>query len=243
MTAHHFFTDPDEMTETVVTLRGDEARHAARVLRLRVGEPITVADNAGRVVDAVVTRTDDIVEAEIRGETRYERPRPEIVLCQALVKGEKLDDVVEKSTEIGVARIVPYVAERSIVRWDDRRCARAVERWRSIAKAAAKQSHAPVVPEVSEVVGDVTAIAGTADLVVVLHESGGVPLLRDVLPENAPDTLALVVGPEGGITDAEVSSLTALGARAAGLGPRILRTETAGLVAAGIIAFAYGSLG
>lgn len=243
MTAHHFFTEPDEISNGVVTLRGDEARHAARVLRVRVGEAISVADNAGRVVDAVVTRTDDVVEAQIRGELRYQRTRPELWLCQALAKGDKLDDVVEKATEIGVARIVPFVAERSVVRWDERKRRHSVERWRSIAKAAAKQSHAPLVATVDEIADDVPAVAAGAGLVIVLHEEEAESVLRSVLPAEPPDSVALVVGPEGGLTDDEVSGLVARDARVAGLGPRILRTETAGLVAASIVAFVYGNLG
>lgn len=220
-------------------LVGDEAHHAAKVLRVCAGEPITIADGSGRVVDAVVTQVGAEVQADVCGERAIQGRRPEIWLYQALTKGEKFDDVVEKASEIGVSRVIPFDSARSIVRWDERKRARAVERWTAIARAAAKQSRSPWITTVDVVSDDVGVIEGGT---FVLHEGAG-RRLRDALDADAPERVAFAVGPEGGFADDEVESLEARGSHVVSLGPRILRTETAGLVAAAVVAFRYGSVG
>ncbi len=242
MSAHHFFVTDAAGRDGIVTLEGAEAHHAARVLRIRVGESITVADDSGRIVFAVVTSVGDVVEAEIRSQRRIEMPRPAITLCQALTKGDKIDHVIEKATEVGIRRVVPFVAERTIVKWDEAKLARAHERWCAIAKGAAKQSRAPWIP----VVDHVALTAGTSlpesGTKLVLHE-GADTRLRDALIEPPPDDLALLVGPEGGLSDAEIAEVRDAGAQIVTLGPRVLRTETAGPIAAAVVGYAYGWLG
>lgn len=232
---HHFFTTPELLTGTAVAIHGDEARHAARVLRVREGERISVADGAGRLAHAVVTRVDPgAVEAAVESLVDLEPPVPELTLYQALVKGDRMDAVVQKAVEIGVRRVVPFAGERSVVRWDASRRVRAAERWRAVAHAAAKQSRSPWSP----------AIAPVADraepdepLVLVLHERA-TTRLRDALPGEPPAGIGIVVGPEGGLTDGEASIGVAVT-----LGERVLRTETAGPVALALVSFVYGTLG
>lgn len=239
---HHFFVDPDDISPTVVTLRGDEAHHAGRVLRVKVGERISAADGSGRVVAAVVTSVGSVVEADIEDTERVSMPTPAITLFQAVAKGDKLEIVVEKATEVGVSRIVPFVAERTIANWDERKLVRVHERLRAIAKSAAKQSRSPFVPDVGPITrGPEDATNGTST-VLVLHEAA-TERLRNALAPHAPDELSLVVGPEGGLSDDEVSALTEAGATAVTLGPRVLRTETAGPVAAAVVGYAYGWFG
>jgi 16S rRNA (uracil1498-N3)-methyltransferase len=237
---HHFFVEPDDIASGVLTLRGEEAHHAGRVLRVRIGEPITAADGTGRVVSAVVTSAGETVEAEVTAEQIRTLPRPAITLFQAVAKGDKLEAVVEKATEVGVHRIVPFVAERTVAQWDERKLERVHERLRAIAKAAAKQCKAPVVPDIEAVASGLDGAAGPGT--VVLHESA-TERLRDVLPETAPDVLCLVVGPEGGLSETEVDGLVSSGSRVATLGSRILRTETAGPIATAVIGFRYGWFG
>jgi 16S rRNA (uracil1498-N3)-methyltransferase len=234
MSRHHFFASPDDITADRVTLTGDEAHHAARVLRLHPGERITVADGSGRVVDAVVRVLGEIVEAEIEDVRTVQAARPAIRIHQALMKGDRMDDMIEKSVEIGVARIAPFEAERSIVRWDDRKRQKAQERWTNVALAAAKQCRSPWLTTIEPVSAGVPA---HADL--VLHEEATLRF-RDTLPDEPPASIDVVVGPEGGLTPDEVERIDAA---AVSLGPRILRTEVAGPVAAAIIAYRYGSLG
>jgi 16S rRNA (uracil1498-N3)-methyltransferase len=243
MTAHHFFVSPGDVADRIVTITGDEARHAARVLRVRPGEAITVADDTGRILDAVVTDVGDDVRAEVLKETFVDEPRPRVTLCQALTKGDKLDEVVQKATEVGVRRVLPFVAERSIVQWDAAKRTKARARWTAVARSAAKQCGAPRLPTVDDIADDITRVIGANRPVWVLHETDDATPLRRVLTEPAPETATLVVGPEGGFSGDEIAALRNDGADVVWLGPRILRTETAGVVAASIVAYVYGSLG
>ena len=236
----HFFVDPSDVHGDVVVLTGAEAHHAAHVLRLKVGERVSIADGTGRVMDAVVSRVGDGVDANVCEVRDVHATAPAITLVQGIAKGDKMDTVVQKAVEVGVRRIVPVVCERTIVRWDDRKTSKATERWREIARAAAKQCRSAWITDVGDV-RDLGAIELAAPAVVLDPETN--TRLREVLPAVVPATMTLVVGPEGGLAPAEIERLTARGAAAAGLGPRILRTETAGPVAAALILYAYGSLG
>ncbi|MEX2394757.1 MAG: 16S rRNA (uracil(1498)-N(3))-methyltransferase [Actinomycetota bacterium] len=241
MSEHHFFVEPPGIVDGVVTLEGEEGRHASRVLRVRPGEAITVADGSGRMILATVREADDVVIAEVVKEAYVAQVRPAITVFQALAKKDRFDAVVEKATEVGVVRIVPFAAERSVVRFDEKKMSRSVDRWSAIARAAAKQSKAARIPEVA-LPGSIETFAQLLGLRIALHEASDRPL-RDALPPEPPDELALLVGPEGGLSEREVNVLTDAGADVVTLGPRVLRTETAGTVAAAIIAFVYGSLG
>lgn len=235
---HHFFADPSDIGDGSVALKGDEAHHATRVLRLRPGEQISIADGTGRVFEAVVTKTGEVLEAEIRSESHAEPLRPEIVLYQGVAKGERMDIAVQKAVEIGVRRIVPFMAERTVVHWDDRKRTRAHVRLQEIAKAAAKQSRSPWPTDVDRPTDVVAADAST-----IVLDADAKRRFRDVLPEDAPASIGLVIGPEGGLSPAEIELLTAAGAQEATLGDRVLRTETAGSIAAALVRFVYGSLG
>ncbi len=242
MTEHHFFVSPSDVRGSVVELTGDEAHHAGRVLRVREGEAITVADGTGRVIRAVVTRVGDTIEADVTSERAVGAPRPSITLLQAVLKGDKMDAVIEKAVEIGVYRIVPFLAERTIVQWDDAKAQKARERWSAVARAASKQSRSPFLAEVMPVAASTDDVTHSPDLGVVLNE-GTAERLHAILPSSPPVDLALAVGPEGGFTSHEIEGLESRGFVSAGLGDRILRAETAGLIAAAIVLHIYGSLG
>jgi len=196
----------------------DEARHhLARVRRLRDGDDLTVTDGAGAWrparfrADGVVEPTGDVV--------RVDRPRPEITVAFALTKGDKPELVVQKLTELGADRIVPFRAERSVVRWDEGKAARQHERLVAVARAACEQSHRCWLPVV-EPVTDVADLAARG--AVRLDRSGpGVSLARPVV----------AVGPEGGWSDAERVAL----ADVARLGPHVLRAETAAITACALL--------
>jgi 16S rRNA (uracil1498-N3)-methyltransferase len=231
MAVHHFFTPPENVDGDTVVLTGEEAHHAARVVRLRIGEHITIADGNGRVYDASVRSLDGDVACAIEDVHDVAVPRPVITIHQALVKGDRMDDMIERSVEVGVRRIVPFEAERSIVRWDAAKRDKAYVRWNEIARAASKQSRSPWLTTVDPV-QDAPPREGF-----VLHEDA-TTRLRDALPPEAPEHLTLVVGPEGSFAPAELE-----GRCTVSLGERILRSEFAGPVAATIVSFVYGSLG
>lgn len=239
---HHFFAAPECVRGDRVTLEGSEGHHAARVLRVRPGETISVADGSGRVLDAVVTRVAaDGLEARVILAHDRKPSKPFLALYQGIAKGERMDFVVQKAVELGARRIVPFLATRSIVRWDEDKRAKAAERWTGIALAAAKQCRSPWLTEIAAVAADADALV-LGGVTLVLHE-GATTLLRGALPDRAPDVLELVVGPEGGLAPGEVGALEQAGAIPVTLGERILRTETAGPVALALVSFRYGALG
>jgi 16S rRNA (uracil1498-N3)-methyltransferase len=211
---------------------GAEGRHAVDVLRLTAGERVKVGDGRGVVAEG------DVVGAgpaglRVRVVARHEvpAPSPELVLVQALPKGDRGPLAVELATELGVDRIVPWTASRCVTRWRDDRVAKGVAKWRAAAHAASKQSRRPHVPEVTELMStrEVCGLLAEADLGLVLHEQARRPLAELEIPRDG--TVAVVVGPEGGLTDGEVVAFRAAGAQAVRLGAEVLRTSTAGAAA------------
>ena len=223
----------EELPETGdVLVDGAEGRHAVDVLRLTPGERIRVSDGQGSVADGEVLGAGP-EGLRVAVLARYEVPpqMPEFVLVQALPKGDRGPLAVDLATELGVDRIVPWAASRCVTRWRDDRVAKGVAKWRSAAHAASKQSRRPRVPEVTDLMTtrQVCGVLADVDLALVLHEQARHPMARVDLP--ASGSIAVVVGPEGGLTDGEVIALNAAGARPVRLGPEVLRTSTAGAAA------------
>jgi 16S rRNA (uracil1498-N3)-methyltransferase len=215
-----------------VLVDGTEGRHAVDVLRLIPGERIRVGDGQGSVADGEVLGAgpDGLRVAVL---ARYDVPpqTPEFVLVQALPKGDRGPLAVDLATELGVDRIVPWAASRCVTRWRDDRVAKGIAKWRAAAHAASKQSRRPHVPEVTDLMTtrEVCGLLAEADLALVLHEQARRPLAELDIPRTG--TVAVVVGPEGGLTDGEVVAFRAAGAQAVRLGAEVLRTSTAGAAA------------
>lgn len=215
-----------------VTVEGDEAHHAVAVRRLRVGEHLVLTDGAGTSVRAVVSDTGKrTLTAIVEEVTRRDRPAPEVVVVQAIPKGDRGELAVEVLTEIGVARVVPWAAARSVAVWKGERAAKSLARWRSTAREAAKQARRSWFAVVDEpaTTPAVAALVDDADLAVVLHEEASASLATVDVP--ATGTVVVVVGPEGGLTPEEVATLEAAGAVSVRLGAEVLRTSTAGVAA------------
>ena len=211
---------------------GDEGRHAVEVLRLAPGEQVRVGNGQGTVAEgSVVSAGPEGLRVAVS--TRLEVPEqaPEFVLVQALPKGDRGPLAVELATELGVDRIVPWTAAHCVTRWRDDRVAKGVAKWRAAARAASKQSRRPRLPEVTEpmTTREVCGLLAETDLAVVLHERARRPLAELDIPRTG--TVAVVVGPEGGLTDGEVVAFRAAGAQAVRLGAEVLRTSTAGAAA------------
>jgi 16S rRNA (uracil1498-N3)-methyltransferase len=210
--AHAFVADLE-----APELAPDDRRHLERVLRLRAGEELTVADGAGRW-----RRCRFGPDLEVAGPVRVEeRARPDVTIALALTKGQRLDWAVQKLTEIGVDRIVPMTAARSVVRWDGGRASQHVERLRRIARQAAMQSRRAWLPTVTELQAfpDVVRLSGAA-----LADRGAA----------RPPTLAtptVLVGPEGGWDEPELAT----GLPRVALSPHVLRAETAAVTAATLL--------
>jgi 16S rRNA (uracil1498-N3)-methyltransferase len=218
-------------------LDGPEGRHAATVKRLRRGEAVLLSDGRGGLAHAVVDAAGrDTVDVTITGRSDADPPAPRVLLAQALVKGDRGELAVELATEAGVDGILPWRAARCVARWEEGpRGEKALARWRSTAREAAKQARRPWLPVVEEPVTTAALARRVAavDIAVVLHEAASERLADVSLPPNGE--LLLVVGPEGGVTDVEIDTLVAAGARPVRLGPEVLRASTAAAVALGAL--------
>jgi 16S rRNA (uracil1498-N3)-methyltransferase len=240
MTHQLFLGEPSAVAAATVgssmVLDGDEGRHAAAVVRIRVGERCFVADGAGR---RVLLEATDVDRSWVRGivlEIVDEpEPSPRLVLVQALAKGDRDEQAIEAATELGVDEVVPWQAERSVVVWRGERAAKSLAKWAAVVERATKQSRRARMPMTSPAVGLAALVArvGESALTLVLHEDATEPLASVELPESG-DVL-VVVGPEGGITDREVDALTGAGARSVRLGSTILRASSAGPAALAVL--------
>ena len=218
-------------------LEGPEARHAVTVKRLAPGEPVDIVDGAGtRMSGKVLAASSAGLEVECTSLVVEDRPGVRLVLVQALAKGDRDELAIETATELGIDAVIPWQSERSIVRWKGDRAAKAHAKWQSVVTAAAKQARRAWIPEVRAAV-DTAGLAAAVDaahLAVILHEDAVRPL-RVVLESwfsneaaEGPREVLLIVGPEGGISQREVTRLCSRGAVTALLGHHVLRSSTAG---------------
>lgn len=241
MTTALFLVEPGALVGaapgTVVELSGPEGHHAVGVKRVAPGEPIDLGDGRGSVVHCAVTEVTgrDRLTATVTGRDLVLRPQPRITVVQALPKGDRGETAVETLTEVGVDVIVPWAAERCVARWVGARAEKGHAKWRATARAAGKQSRRAWLPEVTELaeLAEVEELVGEATLAVVLHEEGIVPLGDLDCP--AEGDVVIVVGPEGGLSDEEIDRLEAAGGLVTRMGSTVMRTSTAGTVAAGVL--------
>jgi 16S rRNA (uracil1498-N3)-methyltransferase len=243
VSAPHFFAGAPRPGETVV-LEADDAHHALRSLRLRVGDELTSSDGRGAIARCRVVRAHHLlVEAEVVDRSEEPPPRPQLTVILAPPKGDRLAWAVQKLTEVGVDAVLLAEAPRSVRRLEGERGRRAVERLGGVAREAAKQSRRRTIPDVRGPApwdAAVDEALGTGPTV-LLWEGADHGLLG-VLPPD-PEVLSLAVGPEGGIPDQDAHAAADRGALLASLGPNILRTETAALVGAAVSLARYGRLG
>jgi 16S rRNA (uracil1498-N3)-methyltransferase len=222
----------DVAAGSVVTLGGDEGRHAITVARVRVGETLSISDGAGLVVTGPVASVDgNTLTLTIASVGRTDAPKPELWLAQALAKGDRDELAVQAATELGVSGVIPWAAERSITRWEGAKAAKGRERWASIVREATKQSIRPWVPVV-ESIAPTASLAKLPGLVLVLEPTATARLTE---VELDAERNTLVVGPEGGVSPRELDVLGAAGAVAVRLGAEVLRTSTAGPAALAVL--------
>lgn len=244
MTNQAFFGDPADVVRAdaggTFVLTGPEAHHAATVKRVSVGEKIDVLDGDGRRLSCtVVEATSASVTAMVDSVSFDPHPRPKIILVQALAKGDRGELAVEAATELGVDVVLPWQADRSIVRWRADKAVKGRAKWESLVRAASKQSRRPRVPEVMEL-RDTKGLAAwleDVDRPILLHEDAGESLASywSRVPADEAKTVALIVGPEGGISPQEVDVLVGQGAVPVQLGGNVLRASTAGPAAIAVL--------
>ena len=239
---------PGVRAETIAITGGD-AHHLAHVMRAQIGDAITVVDAAGQAAEMVVTAlTRDVVHLRMQRVLPAETEGREVVLVQALLKGEKMDFVVQKAAELGTACVCPIVTEHVVVRYDAKKAAAKAARWQKIADEAAKQcgrrtlmTVAPVV-SLTELLRDPAYIGAADTATVFCYEQEERQSMRTVLGGTEARRVTLIVGAEGGFSPAEAAAVTAAGGQSVSLGHRILRAETASLTALAVTQYELGNL-
>lgn len=226
-----FFTK--EIIGEYYEITGEDAHHITKSLRMTKGEQLTLCTQDGRRHKCVIEDfASDSVKVKVWESTLCEQePSVKITLFMALTKGDKMDDIVQKSVELGVHKIVPVLTARCISRPDEKQIKKKVARWQKIAENAARQSRRGIIPQVTDLMPlkSTHEILSSFDKSIVFYECGG-EKIRDIVDEDIR-TLAMFVGSEGGFEESEIELLKQHGVIPATLGSRILRAQTAPLAA------------
>jgi 16S rRNA (uracil1498-N3)-methyltransferase len=236
-----FFVPATSLQNDRIVIEGEPHHHLRNVLRIKPGSKITLLDGLGQCCEVLLEQLHaGHATARVIRRWQAEDRLLSITLMQALPKGDKFDLVLQKGTELGVNCFQPVETAHAIPHLNQAKQTKRQHRWQRIVREAARQSRRCFLPEVQPLqkLSGVVADA-SSELKLVLWESGAVPLAK-ALPQNPPADVSLLVGPEGGFSVAEIEVITATGFQAVHLGPRILRTETAGLAATSILQYLYG---
>lgn len=244
---HRFFISPEQVSGLIVRFDDDQAHQIERVLRLRPGDRVLALDGAGQEFEIVL---EEIARSRVSGLIARQsaaggEPAVQLTLYQSMLKREKFEWVLQKGTEIGVSEFVPVITNRSLVREADVKPDK-LERWRRIIKEAAEQSGRGVLPRlISPVPFMVAAAEGLSyDCTLMAWENAAEPNIRTALQRHgSPHNIGLYIGPEGGFDQAEIEEAAFYGITSVTLGRRILRTETAAIVAAAIVLHELGEMG
>ncbi len=248
--AHHFIVNLKQVKGNKVTIIGEDFTHLTRVLRLKKEDKITVADGSGNLYFCTL---EEIYQKEAVGKiikicSDKAEPSLEVILIQGLPKGDKLEFIIQKATELGVAGIIPVAMHRSVVQLSKTKAADRNTRWQRIAQEAAKQCRRSWVPQVeySPTFGEALDSLDEDALILLPWEAERTQGIKEVLKKEGNSKkrqIVLLVGPEGGFEDQEVELAKKYGAISLSLGPRILRVETAALVAITMVMYELGDLG
>ena len=245
---HRFFVP--QLYNEEMYIEGVDARHISKVLRMQPGAQLQIVsdDGVSAVVEITAIDSERVTVRCLEKLAESHEPRVKLVLAQGLAKGEKMDFIIQKAVEMGAYSVIPVAMEHSVVRLDGAKAAKKVERWQKIAESAAKQSKRDIIPEVQPVQSMAEMLAKcTCQTKIIAYECDDRLSLKAAL-EAAEEAggiseLLLIIGPEGGISEGELEQARQAGAVPVSLGRRILRAETAGLVAISAIFYETGDLG
>ncbi len=237
-----FFISPEQVNDRCITISGEDVRHIATVLRMKTGDELLLCDGKGaeyRATIAHVNRSEII--ADVKARAKRDVRSPLITLGQGLPKADKMDFIVQKATELGVANIVPIITERTIMKVRDEE--KRITRWQKIAREAAMQSNRPDIPKVGAIVAYKdflrTPHSAPRTLLLLPWEEGTIPI-KEILRSNpGVKAIVILIGPEGGFSPTEAAMAKETGFHLASLGPNILRTETAAVAALSMIAYEF----
>lgn len=241
---YRFFVSKDQLKDELISITGDDYNHIRNVLRMKIGEEILLSDGADKEYAGCIDSYDDSGTVKVRitdvfGESRELPAR--IVLFQGYPKADKMEQIIQKAVELGAYEIVPVMMKRCVVKLDEKKAEKKVERFNSIALSAAKQSKRGIIPKVSGVMNMEQAIhyAKKLDYVIIPYESAeGMEYSKSVMAEAVNhSSIGVFIGPEGGFDAGEIEMLKNINGRIISLGNRILRTETAGMTALSILMY------
>jgi 16S rRNA (uracil1498-N3)-methyltransferase len=247
---HHFYIEPAAAKKPTIAIDGPEGRHIKTVLRLKPGDTIRLLDGEGFEYEAIILRffAGGGVEIKIAHKWRGTKESSvQIAVAQALLKEKKMDHLLRNLCELGVTQWVPFISERSVPNPGERRWSARLERWNRIAKESLKQCQRAKLPEISRrpTFEEVLDYGQSCDLMIVFYENESASLnsLMGSSPQPPPQKILLVLGPEGGFSEQEIALSRAAGCVVAGLGPRVLRAETATIAACALIQYLFGDMG
>ncbi|WP_379135132.1 RsmE family RNA methyltransferase [Paenibacillus sp. sgz500958] len=249
-----YFVAPEQFSGDTVRIDGEDARHIAKVMRGKEGDKLIVSDGVAREALVEIARIEigEITATVLEPLEMTHEATVKVTVAQSLPKGDKMETVIQKCTEIGAVAFVPFLSERTIVQYDERKESKRLERWRKISKEAAEQAHRNRVPAVHSPLSWKKLLQSFKDYGAVYfcyEKEEGLQLRSAVAPWTAALTtesehsVLVVVGPEGGFSEGECREAEEAGAVSVGLGRRILRCETAGMVAAACILYESGEMG
>lgn len=249
---HRFFIAKENLIQETRLARitdKNDIKHAAKALRVEIGEKIELCDNAGmeHICEVTVIESDYIECTVIESEMNKRESEIDITLFQGMPKADKLEMIIQKTTELGVLKVTPVQMKRCVAKWkDDKSASKKLERWNKIAFEAAKQSKRGRIPSVENPISikQLKAEIESYDLVILPYENEDAKGIGEVIGHASEiKKIGVIIGPEGGFDEEEVKLLSESGAKSVKLGPRILRTETAGVVTVALVQYVLGDLG
>lgn len=240
---YHFFVTPEQVKGEHIYIEGSDVNHIKNVLRMKVGQELEISDGDNKkYLCEIASITSEEVCVMIQEERSVDTELlSKIYLFQGLPKSDKMELIVQKAVELGAYEIIPVATKRAVVKLDEKKALKKVERWNSIAESGAKQSGRNLIPKVTDVMSWKEAIeyAKALDIVLIPYElAEGMQETRDIIAQIQPgQSIGIFIGPEGGFETEEVESAMEYGAKPITLGKRILRTETAGLTTLSILMY------
>ncbi len=249
---NRFFVDVENIIEQENYIRMDDQedrKHILKVLRLNIGDCVEISDGCGYVYIAEIQSiSESAIDLKLLEKRKSEaEPDVKITLFQSIPKSDKMEIIIQKTVELGITEIVPVISRRTVVRLHSKNEQKKLERWRKIASEAAKQCKRGIIPNVHPPISFEQMLEQICqyDFVVIPYEKEKELGLKDLLKNRGPawKKIGIVIGPEGGFAEEEISTAKRAGAVSVTLGPRILRTETAGFVALSIFMYEIGDLG
>ncbi|NDI33742.1 16S rRNA (uracil(1498)-N(3))-methyltransferase [Chengkuizengella sediminis] len=247
-----YFISKNQFVENKVHIVDEDAFHLIKVMRAKIEDQFIVSDGETRdvLVEIEEMTKSKVIASIIKELDRTNEPIINVWIAQSLPKGDKMDTIIQKNTEIGAVQFIPFISKRTIVQYDQKKTKKRMERWNKIAKEAAEQAHRNIVPQIKEISTwkELLKTIPEVDASFVFYENEDQIYLKDIINSKKTDhdttpTFLMVIGPEGGFTEKEILLLEEAGCHIVSLGKRILRTETAAMVGLTCLLYEYGEIG